>query len=110
MGPLFRIIRRCAVQPTDTHLPEAIARRTIRRRRAAAGIVATLGNDSFRAMGIAAHPKHCGTLQEGGLERQPRRHMHDAARRPTARRTQPRIGGADQGVMSALRPLTYWDN
>jgi integrase/recombinase XerC len=36
----------------------------IRRRAAAAGIATTLGNHSFRAMGITAYLKNAGTLEK----------------------------------------------
>jgi integrase len=49
---------------TRTVLPQANAYAMIRRRAAAAGIEAKLGNHSFRATGITAYLKNGGTLEK----------------------------------------------
>jgi len=62
--PLFRTIGRGTGQLTRTVLPARNAHAMIRRRAAAAGIATKLGNHSFRATGITAYLKNCGTLEK----------------------------------------------
>jgi site-specific recombinase XerC len=63
-GPLFRTIGRGTGQLTRTVLPQANAYAMVRRRAAAVGIAARLGNHSFRATGITAYLKNGGTLEK----------------------------------------------
>lgn len=63
-GPLFRTIGRGTGELTRTSLPQANAHAMIRRRAAAAGIEARIGNHSFRATGITAYLKNGGTLEK----------------------------------------------
>jgi len=63
-GPLFRTIGRGTRQLTRMVLPQANAYAMIGGRAAAAGIVAKLGNHSFRATGITAYLKNGGTLEK----------------------------------------------
>src|SRR5215471_8791822 len=63
-GPLFRTIGRGTGKLTRTALPQANAYAMIGRRAAAAGIATKLGNHSFRATGITAYLKNCGTLEK----------------------------------------------
>jgi site-specific recombinase XerD len=63
-GPLFRTIGRTTRLLTRTPLPQANAYAMIRRRAAAAGIKALIGNHTFRATGITAYLKNGGTLEQ----------------------------------------------
>jgi len=62
-GPLFRTIGRGTKQLTRTALPQANAYAMIQRRAAAAGIGTRIGNHTFRATGITAYLKNCGTIE-----------------------------------------------
>ena len=62
-GPLFRTIERGRAVLTTTPLPQANAYAMIRRRAAAAGIEAKIGNHTLRATGITAYLENGGTLE-----------------------------------------------
>lgn len=62
-GPLFRTIGRGTDALTRTPLEQANAYAMVRRRAAAAGIEAKVGNHTFRATGIAAYLRSGGALE-----------------------------------------------
>jgi integrase len=63
-GPLFRTIGRGTGALARAVLPQANADAMIRRGAAAAGIKVRIGNHSFRATGITAYLKNCGTIEK----------------------------------------------
>jgi site-specific recombinase XerD len=63
-GPLFRNIGRRTGELTRTSLPHADAHAMNRRRVAATGIEARIGNHSFRATDITAYLRNGGTLEK----------------------------------------------
>ncbi len=63
-APLFPTIGRGTGKLTATPLPRNNAYHMVARRAAAAGIMAKIGNHSFRATGITAYLKNGGTLEK----------------------------------------------
>jgi integrase len=106
-GWLFRTSRgHNATVLSGQPMSQPDAWRMIRRRAAAAGITAPIGNHPFRATGITAYLSNGGALehaQEMAAHEEP---GHDQALRSNQGTAHPRRGGADQAVTACswVRP------
>lgn len=66
-GPLFRTVGRGTGRLTRTPPPQANAYAMVQRRATADGIATRIGNHTFRAIGITAHLRDGGTLENAAV-------------------------------------------
>ena len=99
-GWLFRTSpRHNATVLTEQPMAQADAWRMIRRRAVAAGIMAPIGNHTFRATGITAYLGQWGRARARTINSCAREPAHDQALRPNAGTAHAGRGGEDPAVM-----------